>query len=88
MKTSANAKTMPSLRSDAEAELFISTQNLADYDLSEFKPMRFEFELKTAALNMRLPANLLGAIKSKAKEQGIPYSRYVRLLLERGVASV
>ena len=84
MKT--KLKAMPSLSSDASAELFVSTQDLADYDLSGFKTMRFEFELKTAALNMRLPQNLLGALKDKAKERGMPYSRYVRLVLERDIA--
>jgi len=48
--------------------------------------MRFEFEPKAAALNMRLPQNLLDALKLKAKEKGIPYTRYVRLLLESDVA--
>ena len=44
--------------------------------------MRFEVEPKSAALNMRLPASLLEALKEKAKEKGIPYTRYVRMLLE------
>ena len=60
--------------------------NLWTFDLSGFKPMRFEFEPKAAALNMRLPQNLLDALKSKAKAKGVPYTRYVRLLLENDVA--
>jgi len=72
--------------SDAEAEHFVETSDLSTYDLSGFKPMHFEFEPKTAVLNMRLPQNLLNALKVKARAQGIPYSRYVRLLLERDVA--
>ncbi|NYL75122.1 hypothetical protein GPV61_24875, partial [Salmonella enterica subsp. enterica serovar Typhimurium] len=54
---------MPSLRSDAEAERFAETADLSEYDLSGFKPMRFEIEPKAAALNMRLPAALLDAVK-------------------------
>ena len=50
------------------------------------KPMRFEFEPKSAALNMRMPQNLLDAMKSRALAKGIPYTRYVRLLLENDVA--
>jgi hypothetical protein len=34
---------------------------------------------------MRLPQKLLAALKVKAKAKGIPYSRYVRLLLEKDV---
>jgi predicted DNA binding CopG/RHH family protein len=79
-------KHMPSLKSDADAEQFIETADLSEYDLSGFKSMRFELEPKSAALNMRLPQNLLEAVKTKAKEEGIPYTRYVRLVLERAVA--
>ena len=84
MKTSA--KPMPSLKSDADAEQFVATADLSQFDLSGFKPMRFEFEPKAAALNMRLPQNLLDAVKLKAKARGMPYTRYVRLLLESDVA--
>lgn len=46
-------RSMPSLHSDE------ATADLTRYDLSGFKPMRFEIEPKAAALNMRLPASLL-----------------------------
>lgn len=78
-------KAMPSLRNDAEAERFVETADLSEYDLSGFKPMQFEFEPKAAALNMRLPKALLDAVKAKAKAAGVPYTRYVRLVLEEAV---
>lgn len=84
MKTHS-PKPMPSLNSDAAAERFVETADLSQYDLSAFKPMHFEFEPKSAALNMRLPQNLLDALKLKAQAKGIPYTRYVRLLLESDV---
>lgn len=84
MKT--KAKPMPSLRSDADAEKFVDTADLSQYDLSGFKPMRFEIAPKEAALNMRLPGALLDAVKAKAKAKGVPYARYVRMLLEADVA--
>ena len=37
-------KKIPPLRSDEEAERFVETADLSEYDLSEFKPARFEFE--------------------------------------------
>ena len=82
----AKSKPMPSLRSDADAQRSVDTADLSVYDLSGFKPMNFEFEPKAAALNMRLPQNLLDALKVKAKAKGIPYTRYVRMLLESDVA--
>lgn len=84
MKT--KTKPMPSLRSDAEAEAFAAKADLTQYDLSGFKPMRFEIAPKEAALNMRLPGALLEAVKARAKAKGIPYARYVRMLLEADVA--
>jgi predicted DNA binding CopG/RHH family protein len=82
----AHPKPFPPLRSDAEAEKFVDTVDLSEYDLSGFKPMRFEIEPKAASLNMRLPASLLDAVKAKAKSSGLPYTRYVRMLLEADVA--
>ena len=81
------AKLMPSFKNDQDAELFVESADLADFDLSGFTPMRFEFEPKTAVLNMRLPKNLLAAVKIKAKAEGIPYTRYIRLALERMITS-
>ena len=79
-------KKLPVLKSDEEAERFVDTADLSEYDLSGFKPVRFEFEKKAAQLNMRLPQPLLDAVKIRAKARGIPYTRYIRELLERDVA--
>ena len=76
---------MPSLRGDAAAERFVATADLTEYDLARFKPMRFEIEPKAAALNMRLPRSLLEAVKAKARASGMPYTHYVRIVLENAV---
>jgi predicted DNA binding CopG/RHH family protein len=81
-------KPMPSLRSDAEAEHFVDTADLSQYDLSSFRPMRFEIARKEANLNMRIPVPLLDAVRAKAKAVGVPYGRYVRMLLEADIARV
>ncbi|MCP1237837.1 BrnA antitoxin family protein [Gluconobacter kondonii] len=85
---SSKHRSMPSLNSDKAAEDFVATADLTQYDLSGFKPMHFEIEPKGTALNMRLPASLLAAVKAKAKVKGIPYTRYVRMLLETDVAQM
>lgn len=83
---SAKVKPMPSLHSDAAAEKFVAAADLSQYDLSGFKPMRFEIARKEAALNMRIPSGLLQAVKAKAASRGVPCARYVRMLLEADVA--
>ena len=74
-------KRVPEFKIDAEAEEFLE-QDLSGLDFKQFKPMHFEVAKKEAALHMRLPAVLLDAVRAKAKAKGIPYSRYVRMVLE------
>ena len=76
---------VPHFETDEEAEAFLE-QDLSDLDFSQFKPSPFEFTPKAAQLNMRLPEALLDAVKSKAKAQGIPYTRYIRQLLEHDIS--
>jgi predicted DNA binding CopG/RHH family protein len=35
---------------------------------------------------MRLPAQLLAALKDKAKQRGIPYQRFIREALEQAIS--
>ena len=61
----------------------METADLSQHDLSGFKPERFEFAPKDATLTMRLPVPLPDASKLKVKIQGIRYTHYLRLLLDR-----
>ena len=74
-------KRVPKFKTDDQAEAFLE-QDLSGLDFTQFKPMRFEVARKEAALNLRLPVVLLNAVREKAKEKGIPYARYVRMVLE------
>jgi predicted DNA binding CopG/RHH family protein len=79
-------KAIPDLKTDEDAADFVETADLTDYDLSGFKPARFEFQPKASQLNMRLPTSLLAAVRARAADRGIPYTRYVRETLELAVA--
>ena len=76
---------VPNLASDKDAEAFLE-QDLSDLDFSQFKPVRFEFEKKTARVNMRLPQALLEAVKLRASARRVPYQRFIREALEHAVA--
>ena len=78
-------KKVPDFKSDAEAEEFVATADLSEYDLGGGKAVRFEFEKKTARVNMRLPEGLLTAVKARAKARGIPYQRFIREALEAAI---
>jgi predicted DNA binding CopG/RHH family protein len=79
-------KKWPVLNSDEEAERFVEEADLTEYDFSEMVPVRFEFERKAAQINMRVPQSLLDALKERAKRRGIPYTRFIRELMEREVS--
>lgn len=79
-------KKIPAFESDEEAERFVETADLSEYDLSGARAVLFEFEKKAARINMRLPEPLLTAVKERAKARGIPYQRFIREVLEKAVA--
>ena len=75
---------VPLMTTDEEVEAFLE-QDLSDLDFSQFKPANFEFAIKDARVNMRLPESLVNAIKGKAAVEGIPYQRYIRRVLEQSL---
>ena len=78
-------KKVPRLKNDKQAEAFLA-QDLSKLDFSQFKPTRFEFEKKDEQINMRVPRPLLEAVKARARDRGIPYTRFIRETLERAMA--
>ena len=79
-------KKIPTFDTDQQARDFVETANLVDYDLSGGTAVQFEFEPKSAHINMRIPQPLLDAVKERARIRGIPYTRLIRQLLEREVS--
>jgi predicted DNA binding CopG/RHH family protein len=80
-------KKFPVLKTDEEADAFLQ-QDLSDYlHAGNFASARFEFQPKDKSINLRIPNDLLTAVQDDAKRQGIPYQRYIRLALERSVAT-
>ena len=78
-------KKLPKLKSDAAAEAFVAKADLTAFDLSGLVPMRFEMKRKNKAVNLRLPEELLDAVRDHAKRGGVPYQRFIRLALERAI---
>ena len=77
-------KKVPRLKTDRGAEAFLA-QDLSHLDFSQFKPLQFEFEKKDEQINMRVPKQLLRAVKARAKMRGIPYTRLIRETLEHAM---
>ena len=78
-------KKFPDFKTDDEAEAFVETADLSEYDFSGMVPMRFELKRKDTSISLRLPEELLDAVRINAKRVGIPYQRFMRLAIERAV---
>ena len=64
-------KRIPTFKTDKEAEGFVATADLADYDLSGGEVVRFELKRKDKSVNLRLPAQLLEAVQNRARRVGV-----------------
>ena len=82
MNVKPELKSLPVFTTDEEAEDFVAHADLSDYDLSGMKPAGFEYQRKDVQINLRMPASLVDALKSRAKDRGIPYQRLIREALE------
>ena len=84
-RSDTTKRKLPVVRTDRQAESFVGRADLTRFDLGGLRPVRFEFAPKSARLNMRLPEDLLAAVKDAAASSGVPYQRYIRQLLERAL---
>ncbi len=73
----------PVFSTDEEAEQFVDTADLSNYDFSGFVPMDLN---KLLGLSVDVPHDLVEALKARASESGIAYERFVREALEKAVA--
>jgi predicted DNA binding CopG/RHH family protein len=76
------SKKFPDLKTDEEADDWLQSADLTDYDLSEMKKVRFELAPKDASISLRLPAGLLATLKARAAEANMPTQRFIRVLIE------
>ena len=79
------ARRLPVFKGDEEAEAFDG--DLSDYISAEtLAPFPFELRPKEKSVNLRISGDLLNAVWRRAKQQGIPYQRFMRRALERAVS--
>lgn len=73
-------------KDEAELDAYVDALDLTEYNLSNLQDTRFEILRKEQQINLRMPKLLMDAVKMRAKARGIPYSRYIRDIIERDVA--
>lgn len=79
------AKKFPEFKTDAQAEQFVETADLTEYDISDMTPVRFELRRKDHAVSLRLPQALYEAVKQRAQSVGVPYQRFIRMAIENAL---
>jgi predicted DNA binding CopG/RHH family protein len=85
MRRSALRRPVPRLTTEEEAEAFLD-QELSDFNLSRLEPALFAFEKKSERIDMRVPKPLLDALKERASHLGIPYTRFIRDIMDREIS--
>lgn len=78
-------KKFPEFKNDAQAEEFVATADLSEYDFSDMVPVRFELRRKDKSVSLRLPESLLEEVRTRAERAGMPYQRFMRLAIERAL---
>ena len=80
-------KTLPNLRTDEDAERFVATVDLSEYDLSGFvvSPLRFADRNTGIAPNVSLPDALLRQVEARASRQGLTSSDFIVQAIERAL---
>jgi predicted DNA binding CopG/RHH family protein len=58
-----------------------------EYDLSGARSVRFELKPKDKSIHLRLPEDLLSAVRAEAERTGVPYQRFIRLASEKSLFS-
>jgi predicted DNA binding CopG/RHH family protein len=76
---------VPMFRTGKEAEDFVAKADLSGYGLSGSQVVRFGLRPKDKTISLRLPEQLMNAVRGQTERAGLPYQRYIRAVLEQAV---
>jgi len=84
MKTT---KIIPTFKSENEEREFWESNDVLDYiDTSKVKKVRFpNLKKTTKSISIRLPVDMIDALKVKANSMDVPYQSLIKMLLNEGL---
>ena len=85
MSSPDKPKPWPTLPTDEAAVKFVDESDLAEFDWSRTVPVTMELRRKDSQLNVRMPGDELAKIRAAADREGIPLSRFVRMMIALGL---
>ena len=84
MKTT---KTIPTFNNESEEREFWEDNDTLEYiDTSKVKKIRFpNLKKTTKSISIRLPVDMIDALKVKANSMDVPYQSLIKVLLQEGL---
>ena len=80
-------KTIPTFKNENEERNFWENNDITEYvDLSNAKRVRFpNLKKTTKSISIRLPVDMIDALKVKANSIDIPYQSLIKIILSEGL---
>ncbi len=80
-------KTIPTFKNEEEERLFWETHDSTDYiDMSRARSVRFpNLKKTTKSISVRLPVDMIDALKVKANSMDVPYQSLIKMILSEGL---
>lgn len=78
-------KPIPAFGTDEAARRFVEDADLTEFDLSGFRPARFEFGPKDTQVLVKMSRQQRDAAQMMAERRGLNVSAYIRLLVQEDV---
>ena len=80
-------KTIPTFKNENEEREFWEKNDITEYvDLSNAKRVRFpNLKKTTKSISIRLPVDMIDALKVKANSMDIPYQSLIKMILHEGL---
>jgi len=84
MKTT---KTIPTFKDENEERLFWESHDATEYlDMAKGKKVRFpNLKKTTRSISIRLPVDMIDALKVKANSMDVPYQSLIKMMLSEGL---
>ena len=80
-------KTIPTFKNENEERKFWEENDVLDYfDASKAKMVRFpNLKKTTKSISIRLPVDMIDALKVKANSMDVPYQSLIKMMLQEGL---
>ncbi len=80
-------KTIPIFKDENEERIFWETHDATEYlEMSQAKRMRFpNLKKTTKSISIRLPVDMIDALKVKANSMDVPYQSLIKMILSEGL---